>query len=81
MNTITLTDFNQLIESLPSNQKNQTLTKAYQYVLSLIAENQAKTQFPKTSMAGFLAEYADPSKISQEKTAWQQAMVKKYATD
>lgn len=80
MNTITLTGFNQLIESLPDTQKHQTLTQAYDYVLALIKNNQTHSQTTQAteSMAGFLAEYANPSKIGLEKTAWQQAMVQKF---
>lgn len=82
MTAVTLTDFNHLIETLPESQKDQALTLAYDYVLSLISNEKQHTvekNEERKSMAGFLSEYANPSLIPQEKTAWQQAMVDKYA--
>lgn len=82
----TIHDINELIETFPETQKNQTLNTIYQYLMDMKQSFQpektvmAPTKKADVSMAGFLADYANPSLVEQEKTAWQQAMVDKYAT-
>ncbi len=49
------------------------------YINERIANTSTKAKPKKKSRAGALAKYANPNLIAQEETAWEQAVVEKYA--
>ncbi len=49
------------------------------YINERITSTKSKAKPKKKSRAGALAKYANPDLIDQEETAWQQAVVEKYA--
>ncbi len=49
------------------------------YINERIADTTTQEKLKKKSRAGALAKYANPALIAQEDTAWQQAVVEKYA--
>ncbi|MBS9779213.1 MAG: hypothetical protein KGV51_01165 [Moraxellaceae bacterium] len=49
------------------------------YINERIAKTNTQTKPKKKSRAGALAKYANPALIAQEETAWEQAVVEKYA--
>ncbi len=49
------------------------------YINERMANTSTQTKPKKKSRAGALAKYANPALIAQEETAWEQAVVEKYA--
>jgi len=60
----------------------ETLPKEYlPEVLDFVVSLKTKSNGKKKSAFGCLSEYADVSKISLEKVAWEREVVKKYAAN
>ncbi len=74
------------LSPLPASAQ-QELIDFYEFLLNKYTEKQNTTQFVKPlqknthSLKGVFNQYANPSKMAMEKTAWQNHFLNKYRHD